>query len=86
VHHFVFLERYDMLKDAVRGGHSYSTLRWSRRGLGSAPAAVQEQIVEKKLKFYVIDAYAVAKKAHGWADKHGHANLFLRDFRRVAQG
>jgi pyruvate-ferredoxin/flavodoxin oxidoreductase len=33
------------------------------RGLGHAAAEVQQQIIDKKLKFYVIDAYRVAREA-----------------------
>jgi pyruvate-ferredoxin/flavodoxin oxidoreductase len=63
-HHFVFLERYDMLKDVAPGG---TFLLNAPYGPGEVwdqlPRPVQEQIVEKKLKFYVIDAYAVARES-----------------------
>jgi pyruvate-ferredoxin/flavodoxin oxidoreductase len=56
-----FLERYDVLRDAVEGGtfllntpHSADEI-WDR-----LPRRVQEQIIAKRLKFYVIDAYKVA--------------------------
>jgi pyruvate-ferredoxin/flavodoxin oxidoreductase len=60
-HQFGFLERYDVLK-RLPGAHvpAEQPLR-PGRGLGHAAAPVQEQIIEKKLKFYVIDAYEVAK-------------------------
>jgi pyruvate-ferredoxin/flavodoxin oxidoreductase len=61
-HQPVFLERYDMLKDAKAGGvfllntpHGTDAI-WSK-----LPRLVQEQIIGKKLKFYVIDAVKVAR-------------------------
>ena len=43
------------------------------------PREVQEQIVEKQLRFYAIDAYAVATRGgHGRAHQHHHADLLLR--------
>ena len=49
------------------------------------PFEVQEQIVDKQLRFYVIDAYAVAQsRRHGHAHQHDHADLLLRDLRRAA--
>ena len=49
------------------------------------PREVQEQIIDKKLKFYVIDAYEVADETgHGRAHQHDHADLLLRDLRRPA--
>ncbi|MBN1477827.1 pyruvate:ferredoxin (flavodoxin) oxidoreductase [Candidatus Sumerlaeota bacterium] len=61
-HQFVFLEKYDMLRNAVPGAvfllNSPHPLEetWDKM-----PRRVQEQILEKRLKFYVIDAYEVAK-------------------------
>jgi pyruvate-ferredoxin/flavodoxin oxidoreductase len=61
-HQFVFLEKYDMLKNAVPGAvfllNSPYPLEetWDKM-----PRRVQEQILEKGLRFYVIDAYEVAK-------------------------
>jgi pyruvate-ferredoxin/flavodoxin oxidoreductase len=63
-HHFVFLARYDVLKYAAPGGtfllnSPYSAAEvWCR-----LPSPVQETILEKKLKFFVIDAGKVAKAA-----------------------
>ena len=62
-HQFGFLEKYDMLQFAVEGG---TFLLNSTHGPGEVwdhiPRAVQQQIIDKKLKFYVIDGYAVAKE------------------------
>jgi pyruvate-ferredoxin/flavodoxin oxidoreductase len=63
-HQYSFLERYDVLAYAEPGGvfllnapHGPADI-WDE-----LPFEVQEQIVEKRLRFYVIDAYAVANAA-----------------------
>jgi pyruvate-ferredoxin/flavodoxin oxidoreductase len=60
-HQFSFLERIDMLKAAENGA---TFLLNSIYGPGEVwdhlPRLVQKQIIDKKLKFYVIDGYAVA--------------------------
>jgi pyruvate-ferredoxin/flavodoxin oxidoreductase len=62
-HQFSFLERLDMLK-AARAGATF--LLNSPYGPDEVwdhlPRKVQKQILDKKLKFYVIDGYEVAKK------------------------
>jgi pyruvate-ferredoxin/flavodoxin oxidoreductase len=61
-HQFVFLERYDMLKDAVPGATFLlnspygADVVWDK-----IPRSVQKQIINKKIRFYVIDGYKVAK-------------------------
>ncbi|MDH3222277.1 MAG: pyruvate:ferredoxin (flavodoxin) oxidoreductase [Gemmatimonadota bacterium] len=64
VHQFGFLERYDTLGVA---DHGATVLLNSPFAAGEVwdhiPRSVQEQIVEKELKLYVIDAYAVARNA-----------------------
>jgi pyruvate-ferredoxin/flavodoxin oxidoreductase len=62
-HQFVFLEKYNMLDNAVPGAvfllnspHGPDEV-WDKM-----PRRVQEQILEKRLKFYVIDAYSVARE------------------------
>jgi pyruvate-ferredoxin/flavodoxin oxidoreductase len=62
-HTWTFLERYDMLKSAVPGAvfllnSPFPTEEtWDR-----LPRRTQQQIIDKKLKFYVIDGYKVAKE------------------------
>jgi pyruvate-ferredoxin/flavodoxin oxidoreductase len=63
-HQPVFLERYDMLKQIVSGGtfllnspHPASEV-WT-----TLPREFQEQLVNKRLKFYVIDANKVARES-----------------------
>jgi pyruvate-ferredoxin/flavodoxin oxidoreductase len=63
-HQFSFLERYEMLKPAAPGGVFLLNAPvppdqvWD-----SLPREVQEDILEKQLRFYVIDAYSVARQA-----------------------
>ena len=62
-HSWAFLERYDMLKDAVEGATFLLNAPYPKGEVwDKLPAKVQEQIIAKKLKFYVIDAYQVAKE------------------------
>jgi len=62
-HQFSFLERYDVLETAQSGAvfllnSSYSADEvWDH-----LPYTIQETIIEKKLRFYVIDAYKIAKE------------------------
>jgi pyruvate-ferredoxin/flavodoxin oxidoreductase len=62
-HQFSFLERFDMLKSA-RPGATFllNSLAGPDEVWDTLPRKVQKQIIDKKLKFYVIDAYEVAKK------------------------
>ncbi|HEY1207491.1 MAG: pyruvate:ferredoxin (flavodoxin) oxidoreductase [Bryobacteraceae bacterium] len=63
-HQFSFLERIDMLR-AARPGATF--LLNSSFGPDEVwdqlPRTVQKQIIDKKLKFYVVDGYLVAEKA-----------------------
>ncbi len=62
-HQPFFLERYDMLKDAVPGGTFLLNTPYGPDEVwDKLPRTVQEQIVRKKLKFYIIDAYKVARE------------------------
>jgi pyruvate-ferredoxin/flavodoxin oxidoreductase len=63
-HQTIFLERYDMLYNIVPGGiFLLNTPAGPDEVWDTLPRKMQEQIIEKKLKFYVIDAYAVAQEA-----------------------
>ncbi len=63
-HQPIFLERYDMLRDIVPGGtFLLNTLYGPDEVWDTLPRDVQEQIVDKQLRFYVIDAYRVAGEA-----------------------
>ncbi len=63
-HQFSFLEQYDMLKYAKPGGifllNSIYSLEETWEHL---PVEMQTSIIEKKLKFFIVDANKVAHKA-----------------------
>ena len=62
-HQFVFLEKVDVLKPAVPGATFLLNSPYpSEEVWDHLPLNVQQEIIEKKLKFYVIDGYAVAKQ------------------------
>jgi len=62
-HQFSFLERMDMLKAAEPGATFLLNSIYSPEEVWDhLPRSTQKQIIEKKLKFYVIDGYAVAKE------------------------
>ena len=63
-HQFSFLERYDMLRSAEPGAvFLLNSLYGPDEVWDHLPRAVQRQIIDKKLKFYVIDGYKVAEQA-----------------------
>ncbi|MFZ0934388.1 MAG: pyruvate:ferredoxin (flavodoxin) oxidoreductase [Bryobacteraceae bacterium] len=60
-HQFSFLERIDMLKAAEPGAtFLLNSIYGPEEVWDHLPRTVQRQIIEKKLKFYVIDGYQVA--------------------------
>jgi len=62
-HQFGFLEKYEMLESAAPGATFLLNAPHGKDEVWSKlPREVQEQIVEKKLRFFVIDAFAVAKE------------------------
>ncbi|MBZ0293834.1 MAG: pyruvate:ferredoxin (flavodoxin) oxidoreductase, partial [Anaerolineae bacterium] len=74
-HQPIFLEKYDMLKTIEPGGTFLlnspfgSDVVWDQ-----LPTNVQQQIIDKNLKFYVIDAYQVA----GAAGMGGRINTVMQ--------
>jgi len=61
-HQWIFLERYDMLSALVPGGVFLVNSPFGPEEVWDRlPREVQAQLIEKKAKFYVIDAYQVAK-------------------------
>jgi len=61
-HQFSFLERFDMLKAAAPGAVFLLNSPFGPEEVWDhLPRSVQEQIIRKKLRLYVIDAYQVAK-------------------------
>jgi pyruvate-ferredoxin/flavodoxin oxidoreductase len=62
-HQFSFLERVDMLKAAEPGATFLLNSSFGPDEIWDhLPRTVQRQILEKNLKFYVIDGYAVARQ------------------------
>ncbi|MFH1395228.1 MAG: pyruvate:ferredoxin (flavodoxin) oxidoreductase [Candidatus Omnitrophota bacterium] len=60
-HNFSFLEKYDMLKNIEEGGIFLLTSIYGKDTVWEhIPAKVQKQIIDKKLKFYVINALKIA--------------------------
>ncbi len=62
-HQFVFLEKYDVLSYAAPGAVFLLNSPYGKDEVWDhLPREVQQDIIDKKLKFYVIDGYAVAKE------------------------
>lgn len=62
-HQFSFLERYDVLKYAAPGAVFLLNSLYDKEEVWDhLPKETQISIIEKKLRFYVIDAYEVAQK------------------------
>jgi len=62
-HNPVFLEQFDMLSSARPGGTFLLTSSHGPEQVwDTLPREVQKQIIEKKLKFYVIDAIGIAQQ------------------------
>ncbi len=63
-HQWIFMERYDMLSALVDGGVFLLNSPYGKEEVWDhLTREVQQQIIAKKAKFYVIDAYQVAKDA-----------------------
>ena len=62
-HQSVFLEKYDMLEKAHDGATFLLNTSYGKEEIwDNLPKSVQQQIIGKKMKFYVIDAYKVAEE------------------------
>ena len=60
-HQFTFLEKVDVLKNAVKGAVFLLNCPYGVDEVwDKLPQKVQQQIIDKQLKFYVIDGYKVA--------------------------
>ena len=61
-HQWIFMERYDMLSSLVEGGVFLLNSPFGKDEVWDhLPREVQQQLIAKKAKFYVIDAYQVAR-------------------------
>ena len=64
-HQFVFMEKYDVLKNLVEGGTFLLNCPYGPDEVwDKLPCTAQRQLIEKKIKFYAINAYEVARKAN----------------------
>ncbi len=64
-HQFNFIEKYDILKNIKKGGTFLLNSPFSNTTIwDELPQIMQNRIIEKKLKFYVIDATKVAQEAN----------------------
>ncbi len=64
VHQFNFLERYDVLSCAEEGATVLLNAPHPPEEIWDhLPRSIQEQVIQKRLRVYVIDAYGVAKQA-----------------------
>jgi pyruvate-ferredoxin/flavodoxin oxidoreductase len=63
-HQWDFLEKFPILKDVVPGGTFLLNCPYDKdETWDKLPSSIQEQIIKKHLKFYVINAYRVARQA-----------------------
>jgi pyruvate-ferredoxin/flavodoxin oxidoreductase len=64
VHQYIFLEKYDVLKSAVKGATFLLNFPYPKEEVWDhLPRTLQQQIIDKEVKFFVIDAYKVAREA-----------------------
>jgi pyruvate-ferredoxin/flavodoxin oxidoreductase len=62
-HKFTFIEQFDMLSSAQEGGVFLLNSPYGKDEVwANLPVEVQKQIIEKKLKFYIINASEIAEK------------------------
>jgi len=61
-HNFTFLDKYDMLANLEDGGTFLLTTNFNKTQVWKElPAVVQKQLIDKKAKFYIIDAIKLAE-------------------------
>ena len=61
-HHSVFMEKFDILQHAKKGAVFLLNSPFDKDHIwNTMPQKIQEELIEKEIKFYVIDAYKVAK-------------------------
>ena len=64
-HQFNFIEKYDMINDLKKGGTFLLNSPYSKDEIwDKLPKKMQENIIEKEAKFYIIDASKVAQEAN----------------------
>ena len=63
-HKFTYMETYDLLANAKDGGTFLLNTHYDASSVWeNIPIEAQKRIIEKKLKFYIIDAFHIAEKA-----------------------
>ncbi len=63
-HQTVFLEKYDMLKNMVKGGTFLVNTPWSKEEVWDhLPKTLQHEIIKKNIHLYTIDAQSVAENS-----------------------
>lgn len=63
IHQFNFVEKFDILSNIEEGGTILLNSPYPKEEVwNKLPRKFQEQVISKKLNFYVIDGYDVAKK------------------------
>ncbi|WP_413171456.1 pyruvate:ferredoxin (flavodoxin) oxidoreductase [Anabaena azotica] len=74
-HQWEFVEKFPMLKDIVPGGTFLLNAPYDKDEVWKRlPVAMQEEIIRKNLKFYVINGYKVAREA----GMGGHINTVMQ--------
>jgi pyruvate-ferredoxin/flavodoxin oxidoreductase len=74
-HQWEFVEKFPMLKDIVPGGTFLLNAPYNKDEVWEKlPASLQQEIINKNLKFYVINAYKVAREA----GMGGHINTVMQ--------
>jgi pyruvate-ferredoxin/flavodoxin oxidoreductase len=64
-HQWFFVEKFDVLEKAIPGGvFLLNSIYGPDKVWDKLPQQIQKQIIEKRLKFYVIDAYKVARETN----------------------
>jgi pyruvate-ferredoxin/flavodoxin oxidoreductase len=60
-----FIERYDMLSSIREGGTFLLNTHYSENEIwDKLPSSMQKVMIERKVNFYIIDAYKVAEETH----------------------
>nr|WP_321265838.1 pyruvate:ferredoxin (flavodoxin) oxidoreductase [uncultured Sulfurimonas sp.] len=63
-HQSVFMEKFDILQHARKGAVFLLNSPFDReRVFSTMPRKIQEELIDKEIRFYVIDAYKVAKNS-----------------------
>ena len=63
-HQSVFMEKFDILQHAKKGAIFLLNSPFDKNDIWNRmPRKIQEELIEKEIKFYVIDAYKIAKQS-----------------------